>query len=152
MSQRKFFNYSTGFSLIELMAAVIIVGILSAIAIPSYQAHVRSANRAQAQAGLIQLAAAIEQFKTRNPLNSYAGATLTAENNNIFPSFISSDGITPLYNLTLSNLGRNTYTLVAAPVANADFSFSLSDTGLKQRCPGICAAGAAGWVNGWNVP
>ena len=34
-----------GFSLVELMVAVGIVGILAAIAIPSYSAYVKRANR-----------------------------------------------------------------------------------------------------------
>ncbi|MFC7000747.1 type IV pilin protein [Pseudobowmanella zhangzhouensis] len=61
-----------GFSLIELMVAVAIVGILVVIAVPSYQDHVRSANRAAAQADLMALAAAMEQHKSVN--YSYAGA------------------------------------------------------------------------------
>lgn len=39
-----------GFSLIELMIAVVIVGILAAVAFPSYQSYVVKSNRAAAQA------------------------------------------------------------------------------------------------------
>lgn len=45
-----------GFSLIELLMAVAIVAILTALAYPSYLDHVRKANRAQAQAFLMDLA------------------------------------------------------------------------------------------------
>ncbi|MCA3235771.1 MAG: prepilin-type N-terminal cleavage/methylation domain-containing protein, partial [Cupriavidus sp.] len=41
-----------GFTLIELMITVMIIGILSAIAIPQYQQYVTKARRAEAKAGL----------------------------------------------------------------------------------------------------
>ena len=45
-----------GFTLIEVMIVVAIVGILSAIAYPSYQEYVRRGHRAEARAGLLQAA------------------------------------------------------------------------------------------------
>ena len=45
-----------GFSLIELLIAVVVVAILTAIAFPSYQSHLRKGNRAAAQALLIDVA------------------------------------------------------------------------------------------------
>lgn len=51
-----------GFSLIELMIAVVIVGILSAIAIPSYQNYVVKSNRAAAQAFMVDAASREKQY------------------------------------------------------------------------------------------
>lgn len=53
-----------GFTLIELMITVAIVGILSAIAIPSYQEYVRRGHRADARAGLLQAQLWMERAST----------------------------------------------------------------------------------------
>jgi type IV pilus assembly protein PilE len=60
---------NAGFTLIELMIVVAIVGILAAIAVPSYRAYVLRANRADAKRALLTLAAGFERCYTRN--NSY---------------------------------------------------------------------------------
>jgi type IV pilus assembly protein PilE len=56
-------KHQKGFSLIELMIVVAIIGIIASIAYPSYQGFVVSTNRGAAQADLISLAAAMERHK-----------------------------------------------------------------------------------------
>lgn len=51
-----------GFSLIELMIAVVIVGILAAVAFPSYQNYVVKSNRAAAQAFMVDAASREKQY------------------------------------------------------------------------------------------
>lgn len=52
----------SGFTLIELMIVVAIVGILSAIAYPSYQSYVQRTGRADGMAKLMEIMQAQERF------------------------------------------------------------------------------------------
>ncbi|MDQ3205504.1 MAG: type IV pilin protein [Pseudomonadota bacterium] len=60
-----------GFTLIELMIVVTVVGILVGIALPSYFDSVRKGRRGQAKSDLVELAQRAERFRTIN--NTYAG-------------------------------------------------------------------------------
>lgn len=57
-------NKLRGFTLIDLMIAVAIVGILSALAFPSYMSSVRKSNRADAKAELMEIAQRLQRCYT----------------------------------------------------------------------------------------
>ncbi|WP_158007602.1 type IV pilin protein [Marinobacter sp. X15-166B] len=134
---------SAGFTLIELMIVVAIIGIIAAIAYPSYQEQVRSTRRADAQGALVSFANAMERFYTQN--NSYIGAdggaaaisdTLTAPAASVFASVSPTDG-NPVYNLRIFNLTANAYELRAVPIAGGP---QAGDGFLQLR-----SNGARGW-------
>lgn len=70
-----------GFSLIELMIAVAIVGILAGIALPSYRSHVIRAARVQAQTELLELASLQEKIFLNNNCYTFGAAGVTTAYN-----------------------------------------------------------------------
>ena len=62
-----------GFSLLELMVTVAIIGLLLAIALPAYQNYVLKGHRAQARAAILDLMQQEERYATQN--NCYLGFT-----------------------------------------------------------------------------
>jgi type IV pilus assembly protein PilE len=63
---------AAGFSLVELMITVVIVGILAAITLPSYNSQIRKSRRTEARTAVLDLAAREERFMAAN--NTYTAA------------------------------------------------------------------------------
>ena len=87
-----------GFTLIELLVVIIIIGILLAIAIPSYLKFRDRANKSAAQANVRASIPAVEAFYADN--NTYAGATL---------SYLQSTYDAGVKNIVIQSAGSTTY-------------------------------------------
>ena len=72
-------NLSAGFSLIELLVAIAIIGILSAIAVPAYQDYVKNANMARVSTHMTEGAQFIENELRRLQINLGMGLVSTAD-------------------------------------------------------------------------
>jgi type IV pilus assembly protein PilE len=66
-------RFHRGFTLIELLIVVAVIGVLAAIALPSYQEQVRKGKRAEGKAALLKAANLQERYFTAN--NTYADST-----------------------------------------------------------------------------
>ena len=98
-----------GFSLIELMVAVAIVGILAAVAYPSYVNHIIRTNRSSAQSFLVALANKQEQY-----MMDAREYTSTVTNLLTIPSEVQKN-----YNVTISlGTAPPTYTITATATGN----------------------------------
>jgi type IV pilus assembly protein PilE len=100
-----------GFTLVELMITVAIVGLLAAIAVPSYSSHVTQSRRVDAQGALISLGQAMERYYTEK--STYVGATLGA--GGIFPNEAPLDAGSKYYDLSITTQTSTTFTVQATP-------------------------------------
>lgn len=98
-----------GFSLIEILIALVIVGILASIAYPSYQQFIHKSRRADALSTLTQYQMIMERCYSQN--FSYLTAC------GAMPAFPQT---TPqgFYSIDISNRTATTYTLTATPLGS----------------------------------
>lgn len=113
-----------GFTLIELMIVVAIVGIITSIAYPSYQGYMKGSNRSVAQADLMSLAASLERHKAAT--YSYKAAADGGSNTGkptVFHAHSPSSepAAKRKYDLTIDSVSAsgNGYVLVAKPVSSS---------------------------------
>jgi type IV pilus assembly protein PilE len=120
------------------MIVVVIIAILTAIAIPSYQAYVVRAARAEAKGVLLDAAGFMQRYF--NSTNTYVGATLPTS---LQYSPTTSVAATAKYNMSISNLAATTFTLSAAPTTlitdNDCGTLSVDQLGKKSSSKGTVA-------------
>ena len=114
---------SQGFTLVELLIAVAIIGLLAGIAYPGYAGHMKKVYRAEIIALLTEQAQHLERFYTRNG------------------TFIDASGVSAgndRYRITAA-LNRQDFLLVATPVAESMMAsdacgeFSLTSVGARSN-------------------
>lgn len=125
-----------GFTLIEVMIVVAILGIVSAIALPSYRAHIDRSRRADARTQLLQAAQFMQRFYTANDSYQYDRAANSSSDQMPAQLKQSPADSSPVYALTV-NASTSDYTLTMAPVAGSPLAndacgaFTLTATGVR---------------------
>ena len=141
-----------GFTLLELMIVVVIIGILAAIAIPSYQDSVRKGRRSAAQTLLMEMASKQQQYllDTRSYALGAAGVTTLGygtlpKDVNGFYTVDSCPSPATAASVPCGTTATTppSFTLIATPVAGgpqaSDGALTLDNLGAKTR------NGASGW-------
>lgn len=90
-----------GFTIIELLLVIAIIGVLIGIALPSYQEHIRKGNRVAAQLTLTKLAQQFERNYARQ---------------GVYPATISETAETYTFSVVRTD---ETFTLTAVPKASS---------------------------------
>jgi len=107
---------SKGFTLIELLVVVVIIGILSAIAIPAYNDYVTRGKIAEAKSALADGRVKLEQFFQDN--RTYAGGPCPAA--------------TDHFTYACTNLTTTSYTITATGKSNISaYSYTINESNAK---------------------
>ncbi|HEX3847563.1 MAG TPA: type IV pilin protein [Steroidobacteraceae bacterium] len=151
---------SKGFSLIELMIAVLIMSILAAIAIPAYSNYVRHSRRGEAKSALLDLAGLEERYFSTQ--NTYSGTSTDLG----YPSWpatvgngyyqVAAPAVTSATAPTSTQLAGTpaTYSFTATPIGDQVkdtqcASFTVTASGVQSATQGT-ASGADNTQTCWH--
>ncbi|NVK01748.1 MAG: type IV pilin protein [Oceanospirillaceae bacterium] len=134
-------KHQKGFSLIELMIVVAVIGILAAVAYPAYQDYVMKSRRSEAMNGLAELRIAQEKYRAQN--NSFA-SDLTE---------VGSSPTSDHYNFSIvsSSVTQSQFLVIAAPKSGSPqindtcLTFAADRNGPSQPSPSTDYASDECW-------
>jgi len=132
-------QHQAGFTLIEVLIAVVVIAVLASIAYPSYQGQLRKSNRSVAQQFMLDVASREQQVLL--DLRSYVavGATANFPNapTNASPglNLTVPAGTTGKYTFAVTAPTATTFTVTATPVVGSsqasDGALTLNEAGTK---------------------
>jgi len=116
-----------GFTLVELMIVVAIIGIITAIAYPSYRQYIERAKRGDAMTALMLATQAMERYRG-NHFNYDINSDITQ----VFVNQVPVEGGTAYYTLSAVTTPTS-YTITASPVGSmaGKNPMTITNTGAK---------------------
>ena len=139
-----------GFTLIELMIVIAIVGILAAIALPAYQDYIVRSKMSEPAAALAEAKTSVAEFYATNnriPASAVEAGILTNPNKPIVASVLYSSTVTADLPMITATIQANIIPLVTTTNTHG---FSLSGRTSNSTAPGRCTVYAApsSWPTG----
>jgi type IV pilus assembly protein PilE len=132
-----------GFTLIELLIVVAVIGILSAIAYPSYNDYITRGKISEATSALSDGRIKMEQFFQDN--RTYTSASLAA---NGCPTTLQMAASTTYFDYSCSGLSANGYTITAqGKTSMSQFTYTIDQANTKGTT-GV----ATGWTPAGGLP
>ena len=140
ISRSKHFRKQRGFTLIELMITVAIVGVLASIALPAYQDSVAKSRRAEVRAILMEASQWMERFYSEN--YRYDQNTAASPVNDAMPASLKISPRVQGGTYTIAVTAVQTppsYVLTATRVAGGNMAadkcgnFTISNTGVRSN-------------------
>ena len=115
-----------GFTLMELIIAMVVMGILTAIAIPNYTAYIQRSNRAEARNALLEAATWMERWRTQTGVygNTLAAPTVAPA---AFPF------------TQVPQIGTAKYTIAAPTIAALGIGYSITATAVGVMAGDVCS-------------
>ena len=117
-----------GFTLIELMITVAVIGILAGVAYPSYTSYIKKGLRRSAQAQMMDIANREQQFLLAN--RTYVAYSALTTSGYALPSELSTK-YTPSVDVGTGTVPAFTITFTAIGTQASDGALTLTSTGVK---------------------
>jgi type IV pilus assembly protein PilE len=135
-------KFAKGFTLIEILMVVALIGILAAIAIPAYNDYVTRGKLVEASTNLSDLRVKFEQsFQDNRIYNNFVLGDGSANSCNLLPAAATSAIVGAKYFTYTCTAAANTYSVTATGLGNLSaFSYTINQDNTKTS--------ATPWGNG----